>query len=309
VTSSFRHPVSCSTGINVFEPKLYVVIQENFSVRFSNIDLHCHSYVSDGTLSPKELVQRAHDKSVTTLSLTDHDTIAGLDEASEQAKELGIELIPGIEISCQWNKYGVHILAYNFALNCPVMQEVQDYQTRVRKKRAREICQRLQKKGLPPTYAVAESKSHTSIPGRPHFAQSLVELGAVADMGEAFKRYLGAGKAGDVKSGWPSLEQALEWIHEANAVAVIAHPRKYDFSLTKLRALIEDFKNLGGQGMEVVVSGQKPGEIGMLSDLCRRYGLYASVGSDFHSPDYRWAELGQIPSLPDSARPVWELWQ
>lgn len=278
-------------------------------MRFSNIDLHCHSYVSDGTLSPKELVKRAHEKSVKTLSLTDHDTIAGLAEAREQAEDLGIDLIPGIEISCQWGNYGVHILAYNFAWECSVMRAVQSHQTQVRIERAKEICRRLQKKGLPPTYELAKDKSHSSIPGRPHFAEALTELGVVDDIGDAFKRYLGSGKVGDVKSGWPTLEQVLDWTNQADAVAVIAHPRKYDFSLTKLRALIEDFKSLGGQGMEVVVSGQKPGEIGMLSDLCHRYGLFASLGSDFHSPKYRWAELGQIPSLPDSANPVWVLWQ
>jgi len=278
-------------------------------VRFSNIDLHCHSYVSDGTLSPSDVVERAHGKGVTTLSLTDHDTIAGLREAADKASELNVELVTGIEISTQWNNYGVHILAYNFDIDCPVMKRVQEHQTRMRMLRAKEICAQLQKNGLPATFDLAKQKNHEGIPGRPHFAEVLMELELVGSMNEAFKRYLGAGKAGDVKSVWPELDEAMGWIHESNAVAVIAHPRKYDFSLTKLRALIGDFVGLGGQGMEVVVSGQKPGEAGMLGEMCIRYGLHGSVGSDFHSPKWAWAELGRVPPLQDSVTPVWSLWK
>ena len=146
-------------------------------MRFSNIDLHCHSYVSDGTLSPSDVVERAHEKGVKTLSLTDHDTIAGLHEASVKAKELDVELISGIEISTQWNNYGVHILAYNFELDCPVMKRVQEHQTSMRMLRAKEICARLQKKSLPATFDLAKQKNHEGIPGRPHFAEVLVEIG------------------------------------------------------------------------------------------------------------------------------------
>lgn len=264
--------------------------------------------MSDGSLSPADVVERAHSKGVERLSLTDHDTIAGLAEAREKALELGIELIPGIEISCLWNKASVHILAYNFTIDCPVMKRVQAHQTDLRIGRAREICQRLQNKGLPPTFESATALSYEGIPGRPHFAQALLDMELVDSMGDAFKRYLGSGKAGDVKSIWPSLETAMSWISEANATAVIAHPRKYDFSLTKLRELIVDFQSYGGEGMEVVVSGQKPGEVGMLGDMCQRFGLYGSVGSDFHSPKWSWAELGRIQVLPDSVKPIWQLW-
>ncbi|WP_255375023.1 MULTISPECIES: PHP domain-containing protein [unclassified Oleiphilus] len=277
-------------------------------MRFSNIDLHCHSFMSDGSLSPRDVVERAHANGVECLSLTDHDTIAGLNEANSVAEELGMSLVPGIEISCQWSKFGVHILAYNFSLDCPVMTQVQRHQTELRIARAQEISARLEKKGLPPTFDKAKSLSHEGIPGRPHFAKVLIEIGAVETMNEAFKRYLGSGKAGDVKSIWPDLQTVMSWVKEAGATGVIAHPRKYDFSLTRLRELIVEFSDLGGQGMEVVVSGQKPGEVGMLGDMCRRFGLYGSVGSDFHSPDWSWAELGRIQPLPETVKPVWELW-
>lgn len=277
-------------------------------MRFSNIDLHCHSYMSDGTLSPSDVVSRAHEKGVQCLSLTDHDTVAGLSEAKQKAHELGMDLVTGIEISSQWRKFGVHILAYNFEIDCPVMARVQKYQTELRISRAKEICARLQKKGFPPTYELAKAKNHEGIPGRPHFAQVMVELGLVDTMNNVFKRYLGAGKVGDVKSIWPDLSEVMAWIHESGATAVIAHPRKYDFSLTKLRELIVEFQALGGQGIEVVVSGQKPGEVGMLGDLCTKFGLHGSVGSDFHSPKWAWAELGRVQPLPESVNPIWSLW-
>lgn len=290
------------------EAGLYDVIQENFSVRYSNIDLHCHSYKSDGALSPREVVERAHEKGVEVLSLTDHDTIAGLAEAKAQADALGMRLVSGIEISCQWSKYGVHILVYNFGFDSEVMMRVQSQQTALRTERAKQICSKLQAKGLPPSYEAAKALSNEGIPGRPHFAQALIDLGVVETAAEAFKKYLGSGKAGDVKSMWPDLETVMAWVEEAGATAVIAHPRKYDFSLSKLRELIADFKSFGGQGMEVIVSGQKPGEAGMLADMCTRFDLFASVGSDFHSPKWQWAELGRIPPLPESVKPVWELW-
>lgn len=277
-------------------------------MRFSNFDLHCHSFISDGSLSPRDVVLRAAEKGVECLSLTDHDTVAGLPEAKATAEEAGIRLVSGIEISCQWSKYGVHILGYNFPFDSAIMRSVQSSQTIVRHERAQEIERRLIKKGLPETLERATALSESGIPGRPHFAQALIDLKVVDSMGDAFKKYLGSGKVGDVKSGWPDLATTLEWIVNSGGSAVIAHPRKYDFSLTKLRELIQDFKDCGGVGMEVVVSGQKPGEVGMLADLCRRYELLGSVGSDFHSPKYAWAELGRVQALPDSVTPIWKDW-
>jgi hypothetical protein len=278
-------------------------------VRYSNVDLHCHSNVSDGSLSPSDVVTRAHQHGVETLSLTDHDTIAGLNEAKNKADELGMKLIPGIELSCQWRNYGVHILAYDFAIDDETMQQAQRIQTENRLQRAREIAAKLVHKGLPDVYDRAVSLSASGVPGRPHFAQALIDEQVVESHGAAFKQYLGSGKVGDVKNVWPSLAEVMDWISSARGVAVIAHPRKYNFSLSKLRLLIEDFKALEGRGMEVIVSGQKPGEVGMLADLCGRNDLLASVGSDFHSPKFAWAEIGRVPALPSSVTPVWTLFR
>jgi predicted metal-dependent phosphoesterase TrpH len=217
-------------------------------------------------------------------------------------------MVSGIELSCVWSSYTIHVLGFNFSLTDGLMADVEHRQTIARMKRAKIIAEKLQKKGLPDIYDEACGKSQTGIPGRPHFADVLLDKGLVSSMGEAFKKYLGAGKAGDVKSHWPEIETVTSWIKDAGGTAVIAHPRKYDMSLTKLRAMIQHFKESGGDGIEVVTSGQKQGEVGMLSDLCQRMQLKGSVGSDFHSPRYAWAELGRISSLPKTVQPVWSGW-
>lgn len=275
---------------------------------YSKIDLHCHSHCSDGSLSPDALISRAAEKGIELLALTDHDTIAGQQLAFQAAKAHSLNMVSGIELSCVWSNYTIHVLGLNFSLTDGLMADVEVRQTEARMKRAKIITEKLQKKGLPDVYEAACQKSDTGIPGRPHFAEVLIELGLVGSMAEAFKKYLGAGKAGDVKSLWPDLETVTRWIKDANGTAVIAHPRKYDMSLTKLRSMTQLFKESGGDGIEVVTSGQKQGEVGLLSDLCQRMQLKGSLGSDFHSPKYAWAELGRIVSLPKSVEPIWSDW-
>ena len=274
----------------------------------SKIDLHCHSYESDGELSPADVVQRASSNGVQILALTDHDTVSGLAEANLKANELGLRLINGIELSCIWRKFTIHILGLNFSMGNGVIAMAQKRQLEARLSRAELIAEKLVKKGLPNVLERACALSRNGVPGRPHFAQALIEQEVVKDFAEAFKKYLGAGKVGDVKDVWPELSQVLNWIKDAQGSAVIAHPRKYNMSLTKLREMIVDFKASGGAGIEVITSGQKQGEIGLLSDLCQRFELLGSVGSDFHTSKYPWAELGRIPALPDSVKPVWDSW-
>lgn len=277
-------------------------------MQFSEIDLHCHSLASDGALSPADVVERAASNGVKVLALTDHDTIAGLPEAQAHAASLGMQLISGIEISTQWRAYGIHIVGLNFDPEHEGLRQALANQAQVRRTRGQLIAEKLAAKGLPDLLPAALALAGRDTPGRPHFAQAMIDAGLVKDQNEAFKKYLGSGKAGDVKLGWPEVAEAVRWIREAGGTAVIAHPRKYDMTLTKLRALIEEFMAAGGQAIEVVVSGQKQGEVGMLSDLCRRYGLQASLGSDFHSPGLAWVELGRIAKLPDTLQPVWQDW-
>ncbi len=275
---------------------------------YSTYDLHCHSTASDGELAPADLVARAAANGVEVLALTDHDTVAGLAEAQSAAASHGIRLVNGVELSCLWGNYTVHILGLNFDVDEVAILEAERSQLAVRVERAEEIAARLVKKGFPCLLADAKSLTQSGIPGRPHFAEAMLRQGLVASQSEAFKKFLGAGKVGDVKSGWPDLEQVVNWIRDSGGDAVIAHPRKYDMSLTRLRELIGEFKDCGGAGIEVVVSGQKQGEIGMLADLCQRMDVKASVGSDFHTPRFAWAELGRVPVLPDSVVPIWSEW-
>ncbi len=272
-------------------------------------DLHTHSRCSDGILRPQALVSRAKEKGVSVLALTDHDTTVGLAEAREAATQEGIELINGIELSCLWNGIGIHIVGLNFDLQQPSIQDAQRHQTQSRDERAEKIAERLAKLGMPGALEGARALSDGGVIGRPHFAQYLINKGHVSSMNAAFKRYLGAGKPGDVKQLWPDVAQAVEWIVGAGGVAVVAHPDKYKMTRTKLKRLLDEFIEVGGQAMEVVSGGQSPNVTRDMSLIARQKELYASCGSDFHVPDQPWQELGSHAPLPADLAAVWELWE
>ena len=269
------------------------------------IDLHCHTTASDGALPPKELVARAHARGVTHLAITDHDTIAGLEEASEAARETGVTLISGTELSCLWKSNTIHIVGLDFDIDDDCLKQALERQNTNRWSRARTITDKLSKLKIENLLEKATDRAGGDVPGRPHFARVLVEEGVVKDIAQAFKRYLGAGKAGDVKGFWPELPEVVRWITEAGGVAVLAHPRKYKLTATKLRALVADFRQAGGRSIEVSTSGQSSGDLGFLAELCRRENLLASQGSDFHFPGAPWCELGVIMKMPDGLEPVW----
>lgn len=270
------------------------------------IDLHCHSTASDGALSPGDVVRRAADNGVTHLALTDHDTTTGLPEARQAARDVGLNLINGVELSCQWRSHTIHIVGLGFDDDNPPWRAALEQQADNRWQRARMIEDRLRKLGVDNLLSKATEAAGGDVPGRPHFARILIQEGAVRDNGQAFKRYLGAGKPGDVKACWPSLETVTGWIRSAGGIAVVAHPKKYKMTATKLRDLMKDFVEAGGQGMEVLTSGQSSGDLGFLAELCRREGYLASQGSDFHFPGAAWCDLGRLPGvLPEGLEPVW----
>ncbi len=273
------------------------------------IDLHCHSTASDGALSPTELVVRAGAQGVTHLALTDHDTIRGLDEARTASLKAGVSLIPGIELSCVWRKHTIHIVGLDMDTDDRVFRERVAGQHANRWQRAEAIAIKLRKHVggcREDILAEASRLAGNDVPGRPHFARALVQDGVVADFAQAFRKYLGSGKPGDVKAFWPELEEVVRWITESGGIAVVAHPRKYKLTATRLRELVADFMAAGGQGIEVVTSGQSSGDLGFLTELCRKQNLLASRGSDFHYPGASWCELGRIPALPEGVIPVWE---
>lgn len=269
------------------------------------IDLHCHSTASDGALPPEDLVRRAGEKGVTHLALTDHDTISGLREAGMAARAVGISLVAGTELSCLWKSHTIHIVGLDFDTSDEHLNAALERQNENRWRRARTIAEKLAKLKIDDMVGKATFKAGGDVPGRPHFARVLVEEGVVKNSAQAFKRYLGTGKAGDVKGFWPSLEEVVQWIVGAGGIAVLAHPRKYKLTATKLRALTGDFRQAGGRAIEVSTSGQSSGDLGFLAELCRRENLLASQGSDFHFPGAPWCELGSIMKMPEGLEPVW----
>ncbi|OOF69592.1 RNase RNM [Rodentibacter caecimuris] len=269
-------------------------------------DLHCHSIASDGVLSPTELVQRAYEKGVTVLALTDHDTIAGVAEAKKQAKLLGVKLVNGVEISTVWENQSIHIVGLGFELSHPKMLELLMTQAALRDSRAQEIGNKLIKIGVENAYAEAKKLAKNGEVTRAHYARYLVQIGKVSNEGQAFKRYLGQGKFAYIKPQWADIPTAINIIHQAGGIAVLAHPLRYHLTAKRVKKLITEFKQWGGDGMEIANCGQKTEQRQLLARWANEIGLLASLGSDFHFP-CGWIELGKNLQLPDTVTPIWTL--
>lgn len=267
-------------------------------------DLHSHTNLSDGVLTPEELISRAIEKRVDVLAITDHDTVDAYRNLPVSSGN--IELVPGIEFSTQWENTGIHILGLNVDLGSDALDTGVQFQSRARLDRARQISDRLEKHGIEDAFSGVMKLSINGYLGRPHFAQHLINIGRVNSMQAAFKNYLGAGKAGDVRQHWAEFPQIIHWIREARGIPVLAHPLKYKLTRTKLKRLLDHFIQAGGQGMEVVSGKQLPFQTADMAQLCEQKNLLASCGSDFHMPDKLWAELGVFAALPNNVTPVWD---
>ena len=267
-------------------------------------DLHSHTRCSDGSLEPLELVARAIDKGVDVLAITDHDTLDAYKGLSLQQGRLG--LVAGIEFSTQWESTGIHVLGLNVDPASDAILAGVHYQTEARRQRAERIGEVLEKKGVPDAFAGAAALAHSGYIGRPHFAQYLVDIGRARSIEDAFRKYVGDGKAGDVRQHWADLPRVVQWIREAGGITVLAHPLKYKLTRTKLKRLLAAFMQAGGQGMEVVSGQQNPQQTAGMGQLCQQMNLLASCGSDFHRADTHWGELGKFPALPRNVTPVWE---
>lgn len=273
-------------------------------------DLHAHSLCSDGTLTPAELVARAHAQGVRTLALTDHDTVAGIGAAGAAAATLGLELVPGVEISVHWETVTLHIVGLYIDPANATLQDGLAELLESRRQRALEIGARLAQCGVPDALAGAAAYGAGPSISRTHFARYLIETGCARDVQTAFKYYLGKGKPAYVPGNWATLAQALAWIDAARGFAVIAHPARYRLGNRKLNRLLGEFKALGGAGVEVVSGSHSREETTRFAALAVRYGLLASVGSDYHGPAVKlWAELGRLSPLPAVCTPVWQAWE
>lgn len=269
-------------------------------------DLHSHSTASDGTLAPSELVHEAHRQGVQVLALTDHDTIDGLAEARQAAAQVGLTLVPGVEVSVTWERRTVHVVGLNVDPEAPGLRAGLARLRDFRDWRAEEIGRRLAKAGVPEAFAGASRYAGGSIIGRTHFAHYLVEIGRAGSVRDVFKRFLVNDKPGYVPGQWASLSEAVTWIRDAGGQAVIAHPARYRLTATKLRKLMSEFMEYGGEGMEVVTGSHSRDECMAMAGHVRRQGLLASCGSDYHGPENPWIELGKLPALPTDCRPIWD---
>jgi predicted metal-dependent phosphoesterase TrpH len=277
-------------------------------VSILNADLHCHSVVSDGTMTPEDLAARAAANGVELWALTDHDEIGGQKRAAEAAHAHGMKYLTGTEISVTFAGETVHIVGLGFDADDPRMKQGLEETRGGREARAREIAAGLAQAGIKDAYEGSlKYVGNPELISRTHFARFLVETGVCKDTNEVFRKFLTEGKPGFVPHRWASLKHAVHWITEAGGVAVIAHPARYKFTSNEEYALFTEFKAHGGRGVEVVTGSHTAAEYVKYADTAREFGLAASRGSDFHSPDESHTDLGKLPYLPGQLTPVWEL--
>ncbi len=273
------------------------------------VDLHSHSFYSDGILSPNDLVTRAHQQGVDVLALTDHDETKGLIEAQVTADALGVRLINGVEISVSWDRnQTIHIIGLNIDPNNEALQSGLASIRAERIKRAKKIANKLEKSGIDNVWNQIVAEAGFEAVTRTHFARFLVKNGHAKDMQQCFKKYLGNKGRAYVNGHWESLEAAVGWIVNAGGDAVIAHPTRYHLTRTKLEKLVVDFKACGGVGLEVVGQRYSEKEKAEMASLARRFDLLSSVGSDFHHPDNPYVELGRGLTLPMDSCAIWHKW-
>jgi hypothetical protein len=273
-----------------------------------NADLHCHSVVSDGTLEPEVLAARAAANGVELWALTDHDEIGGQRRAAEAARAHGMKYLTGTEISVTFAHETVHIVGLGFDAEDPQMHRGLQQTRGGRGSRALDIAAGLAQAGIPNAYQGAlKYVGNPDLISRTHFARFLVETGVCKDTGEVFRRFLTEGKPGYVPHRWANLKDAVRWITDAGGMAVIAHPARYRFTANEEYALFTEFKAHGGRAVEVVTGSHTAAEAARYAGTAREFGLAASRGSDFHSPDESHTDLGRLPPLPGELTPVWEL--
>lgn len=273
------------------------------------IDLHSHTHCSDGVLSPAELICRAIDKGVNALAITDHDTVAALSQARDyiSAEKLPLTLINGVEISTAWQQLEIHIVGLNINPQCPQFLARLASQQQRRLERAEEMARRLAKNQIPDVMPAVLALANGAALTRTHFARHLVNIGKASSINHVFKKYLGRGKIGYVPNNWVELSEAVQWIHDAGGVAVLAHPLKYNLTTKWVKRLVEQFAQAGGDAMEVISPQQTPVQKRELWALCQLHGLTASVGSDFHQAT-TWNDIGKNLYLTDDVIPVWQHW-
>lgn len=272
-----------------------------------NADLHSHSVVSDGTLTPEALAVRAHANGVQLWALTDHDEIGGQQRAQAAASALGLSTLTGVEISVTFAGVTVHIVGLGFDAENEALRTGLEATRGGRAARAQLMAASLANAGIPDAYEGAlKYVGNPDLISRTHFARYIVELGRYRDANEVFRHYLGEGKPGFVPHQWATLGNAVRWIKDAGGIAVIAHPGRYSLTPTQEYALFSEFKQHGGRGVEVVTGSHSEAEYAEYADMALEFDLLASRGSDFHDPTESRVDLGTLPPLPHQLTPVWD---
>ena len=269
------------------------------------IDLHSHSFYSDGVLSPSAVVKLASQAGCELFSLTDHDTTQGSAEAKLEADKLNLSLINGVEISAFWRNMAIHILGLGIDINNDILQTGLEHNQKLRKERAEKIALGLWRSGIKDALEKTQSFSKTDMLTRTHFAQMLISEGYCKDMKAVFRRYLTGKKPGGVGVEWKSFEEVVHWIHAAGGKALIAHPLRYRMTNTKIKKLLIDFKEVQGDGLEVVTGTSTEEEVKLSNQWANDYNMLASCGSDFHGWPNQRIRIGNLKNLPNSERAIW----
>jgi len=273
------------------------------------VDLHCHSNVSDGVLLPAAVAAYARKGGVDAWALTDHDEVGGIKAARAAATGLGMRFVAGVEISVTWANETVHIVGLQIDEDNPQLVQGLAATRAGRDARGREIAAQLARAGIPGAYEGAlKYVANPDLLSRTHFARYLCEIGACNTTSDVFRKYLSEGKPGYVPHRWATLAEAVGWIRSAGGIPVIAHPGRYRFDRTAEGALFDEFRQLGGNTIEVVTGSHTPDQYETYAEVARRYGFLASRGTDFHAPGEARIEFDQLAPLPADLKPVWHDW-
>ena len=269
------------------------------------VDLHNHSYYSDGVFSPSEVVRLADDAGCDLFALTDHDTTDGLNEARQAADKLSVDLVSGVEISAFWRNMTIHIIGLDIDINNDILQAGLVHNQQLRKDRAEKIAIGLWRAGIKDALEKTQALSKTDMLTRTHFAQMLIGEGYCKDMKSVFRRYLTGKKPGGIRVEWKNIDEVVGWIHAAGGQAVLAHPFRYRMTQTKIKNMLIDFKEVLGDGVEVVTATSTDEEITLSNRWAQEYKLLSSCGSDYHGWPNQRIQMGCLKDLPNLDNAIW----
>jgi len=277
----------------------------DYNLLIMKVDLHNHSYYSDGVFSPTEVVRLADEAACDLFAITDHDTTDGLDEAQKMANKLSVNLVSGVEISALWRNMTIHIVGLGIDIHNEILQKGLHYNQRLREERANKIALGLRRAGIKDALEKTQNLSKTDMLTRTHFAQMLIREGYCKDMKSVFRRFLTGRKPGASRVEWRGFDEVVRWIHAAGGLAVIAHPFRYRMTQTKIKNMLIDFKEVLGDGFEVVTATSTDEEISLSSQWAKEYKFLSSCGSDYHGWSNQRIQIGNLMDLPNLENAIW----